>query len=57
MAKREEQTTVKAVRTNDGFIEILGVDAMDAIGGGFVDPESIFCELQESDEPLLKESF
>lgn len=41
------KTNIKAIKTTEGFIEIIALEELDDIVGGLLDPESIFCELEE----------
>ncbi len=41
--------TVDAVRTSDGFIEIVSLELLDDMVGGMINPEAILCQLHEDD--------
>ncbi len=41
--------TVNAVRTSDGFIEVVSLELLDAMVGGYIEPEGVYCEVKESD--------
>jgi predicted S18 family serine protease len=49
MNKPSEKNAVSAVRTNDGFIEITSLELLDALVGGYINPEEIYCEVQDND--------
>ena len=40
-------TSIKAIQTTEGFIEITALEELDNIVGGLIDPEAVFCELEE----------
>lgn len=46
MNKKEQNTQVTAVRTSDGFIEIVSLNAIDHIVGGLLAPEDAVCFLE-----------
>ena len=47
MSKLNDKKTVSAVRTNEGFIEITSLELLDEMVGGLINPEAIFCQLEE----------
>lgn len=47
MSTQNKGMTIHALMTEDGFIEIKGLKALDEIVGGLGDPEAIVCELVE----------
>lgn len=47
--KVNEESTVSAVRTNEGFIEITSLELLDDMVGGLIDPDAIFCQLSDED--------
>ena len=46
-----ENTTVNAFRTNEGFIEITSLEMLDDMVGGLINPEAVFCQLNDDDSP------
>jgi len=42
-----ETKHVKASKTAEGFIEFTSLDELDHIFGGLLDPETVFCQLEE----------
>lgn len=48
---RGENTTVNAFRTNEGFIEITSLELLDDMVGGLINPEAVFCQLNDDDSP------
>mgnify|MGYP000636575102 CR=1 FL=1 len=47
MNKSNDKNTVSAVRTDEGFIEINSLELLDEMVGGLINPEVIFCQLEE----------
>ncbi len=47
MPENKTTTNIKAVKTTEGFIEITALEELDDIVGGLIDPEAVFCELEE----------
>lgn len=47
MNKLNDKNTVSAIRTNEGFIEITSLDLLDEMVGGLINPDAIFCQLEE----------
>ena len=41
---------IKAIKTQEGFIELQSLDELDDIVGGLIDPDSIFCEIEEEED-------
>jgi hypothetical protein len=48
MKQLNNKNTVSAVRTNEGFIEITSLELLDQMVGGLINPDAIFCQLEES---------
>ncbi|MBL4941339.1 MAG: hypothetical protein JKY81_06690 [Colwellia sp.] len=44
---KPEKNMVSAVRTNEGFIEITSLELLDEMVGGLINPDAIFCQLEE----------
>ncbi|WP_042147899.1 MULTISPECIES: hypothetical protein [unclassified Pseudoalteromonas] len=42
-----KNTTVEAIRTNEGFIEITSLELLDEMVGGLISPETALCQLKE----------
>ena len=42
-----ETKNIKASKTAEGFIEFTSLDELDHIFGGLLDPETVFCQLEE----------
>lgn len=42
-----KNTTVEAIRTNEGFIEITSLELLDEMVGGLINPEAALCQLKE----------
>ncbi|PAJ75947.1 hypothetical protein CJF42_02685 [Pseudoalteromonas sp. NBT06-2] len=49
-------TTVNAIRTTDGFIEITSLELLDEMVGGLINPEAALCQLQEDEINTTKYS-
>ena len=45
-----KNTTVNAVRTTDGFIEITSLALLDEMVGGLIDPQALFCQVNDDDQ-------
>ncbi len=59
MNKSNKKNAVNAVRTNEGFIEITSLDLLDEMVGGLINPDAIFCQLEDesnSSNHLLTEA-
>lgn len=50
MNKLNDKNTVSAIRTNEGFIEITSLDLLDEMVGGLINPDAIFCQLEEENK-------
>lgn len=57
MKNNHKKTTVNAVRTSEGFIEITSLEFLDEMVGGLVDPQAVFCQLSHEDNSNSKKSF
>ncbi len=47
MKQLNNKNTVSAVRTNEGFIEITSLELLDEMVGGLINPDAIFCQLED----------
>lgn len=47
---KSEKHSVAAKRTNDGFIEITNLELLDALVGGYIDPEEVYCHVSDNQE-------
>ncbi|MEZ7279650.1 MULTISPECIES: hypothetical protein [Pseudoalteromonas] len=47
---KSEKHSVAARRTNDGFIEITNLELLDALVGGYIDPEEVYCHVSDNQE-------
>jgi len=47
MKQLSNKKTASAVRTNEGFIEITSLELLDEMVGGLINPDAIFCQLEE----------
>ncbi|MGS0825366.1 hypothetical protein ACVBIO_06095 [Shewanella sp. 0m-8] len=52
--QKEKPSVASAVRTAEGFIEITSLDLLDEMVGGMVNPEAIFCQLNDEDVTVTK---
>ena len=43
--------TATAVRTNEGFIEITSLELLDEMVGGMINPDTVFCHIEEDEVP------
>lgn len=50
MNKLNDKNTVSAIRTNEGFIEITSLDLLDEMVGGLINPDAIFCQLEDENK-------
>jgi len=48
------QPTVSATRTNEGFIEITSLELLDEMVGGLINPDAMLCQLDD-DESYSKQ--
>ena len=51
-----KNTTVEAIRTNEGFIEITSLELLDDMVGGLISPEAALCQLKEDEINTTKYS-
>ncbi len=49
--KKSTNNIVHAVRSDDGFIEITSIDALNKMVGGMLDPNSMFCQFEQAKIP------
>ncbi len=47
--QKQHPSVASAVRTAEGFIEITSLDLLDAMVGGMINPEAVFCQLHNED--------
>lgn len=45
MNKKTIPNPIQAVRSQEGFIEIVSIDSLNDIVGGMLSPESIYCQI------------
>lgn len=45
--KNSSKPIVNAVRTNEGFIEIISLDLLDEMVGGLITPDAMLCQLDD----------
>jgi hypothetical protein len=48
-SKVKADSTVSAVRTHEGFIEITSLELLDNMVGGLISPDAIFCQLSDEE--------
>lgn len=47
--QKENPSVASAVRTAEGFIEITSLDLLDEMVGGMINPDAVFCQLNDDD--------
>ncbi|ATG79114.1 MULTISPECIES: hypothetical protein [Pseudoalteromonas] len=47
---KNEKHAITAHRTNDGLIEITSLELLDALVGGYISPDEVYCQVKDNDE-------